>query len=231
LYLADTHLDNSNKNVGSSLRHSSTTTPSSIRLVTPTTGKVSPSTSLQFQFIDKASATTNGTFSTSKAYIFNPQQSNCSSSPMVTLIPPGTTSPKMQTLISSTNDLANSSDHNNCKPNSFLSKNRLTFVQPLVSNSVTPKLVIQQNPTSNIWSQPSTTKIRKDKKKHFLIFLDVLLFVVSAKMLSRPVQLISSSDHSNLSSPTSNDNPIFTTKNLGKIKNVKFGFLFNFLFE
>lgn len=33
---------------------------------------------------------------------------------------------------------------------------------------------------------------------------------------SHPVQWISSSDHSTLSSPTTNDNPIFTTKTLGK---------------
>jgi hypothetical protein len=168
-YLADTHPDNPNKNLGSSIRHSSTsTTPSSIRLVTPTTGKSSPPTALQFQFLDKSSPTTNGGFSTSKTYIFNPQQNSSpgtSSSSLVTLIPPGTTSPKIQTLISSTNDLTNNNDHSNPRQPSYLSKNRVTLVQPVIttsssSNSVTPKLVIQQNSTSNIWSQQPTTKIR-----------------------------------------------------------------------
>jgi hypothetical protein len=211
LSLPDNHSDNPNKNLGSSIRHSPTsTTPSSIRLVTPTTGKSSPPTALQFQFLDKSPTTTNGGFSTSKTYILNPQQTNSSgtsSSSLVTLIPPGTTSPKIQTLISSTNDLSNNSDHHNSKQSSFLAKNRLTLVQPLITNpsssssssttnSVTPKLVIQQNSTSNLWSQQPKTKI------------------LSAKMLSRPVHLISSNEHSNLSSPTSNENPIFTTKNL-----------------
>ncbi|CAF4194785.1 unnamed protein product [Rotaria sp. Silwood2] len=216
LSLPDTHPDHLNKSLASAIRHSPTpTTPSSIRLVTPTTGKLSPPTTLQFQFVDKSSSsttTTNGGFSTSKTYIFNPQQTNSagtpssSSSSLVTLIPPGTTSPKIQTLISSTNDISTNNDHNNIKQSSFLSKNRLTLVQPIITNSsststsstnsVTPKLVIQQNSTSNIWSQQTTTKI------------------LSAKMLSRPVHLISSNEHSNLSSPTSNDNPIFTTKNL-----------------
>ncbi|CAF3649602.1 unnamed protein product [Rotaria sp. Silwood1] len=217
LTLPDTHPDHLNKSLTSSIRHSPTsTTPSSIRLVTPTTGKSSPPTTLQFQFLDKSSSsttTTNGGFSTSKTYIFNPQQTNStgsssssSSSSLVTLIPPGTTSPKIQTLISSTNDITTTNDHNNIKQSSFLSKNRVTLVQPIITNAsststsstntVTPKLVIQQNSTSNIWSQQPTTKI------------------LSAKMLSRPVHLISSNEHSNLSSPTSNDNPIFTTKNL-----------------
>jgi hypothetical protein len=209
LSLPDTHPDNPNKTLGSSIRHSPTsTTPSSIRLVTPNTGKSSPPTALQFQFLDKSSTpTTNGTFSASKTYILNPQQTNStgtSSSPLVTLIPPGTTSPKIQTLISSTNDLSTNQDQTNSKQSSFLSKNRLTLVQPLItnssssstSNSVTPKLVIQQNSTPNIWSQQPKAKI------------------LSAKMLSRPVHLISSNEHSTLSSPTSSDNPIFTTKNL-----------------
>ncbi|CAF0803844.1 unnamed protein product [Rotaria sordida] len=214
LSLPDTHPDHLNKSLGSSIRHSPTsTTPSSIRLVTPTAGKSSPPTALQFQFLDKSSSstTTNGGFSTSKTYIFNPQQTNStgtssSSSSLVTLIPPGTTSPKIQTLISSTNDISTNNDHNNVKQSSFLSKNRVTLVQPIITNSssvstsstnsVTPKLLIQQNSTSNIWSQQPTTKI------------------LSAKMLSRPVHLISSNEHSNLSSPTSHDNPIFTTKNL-----------------
>lgn len=172
-YLADTHSDNPNKNVGSSIRNSPTSsTPSSIRLVTPSTGKSSPPTALQFQFLDKSSSsTTNGGFSTSKTYIFNPPQTNStgSSSPsLMTLIPPGTTSPKIQTLISSTNDLSNNSDHQNSKQSSFLSKNRLTLLQPAITNSsssstnsVTPKLVIQQNSTPNIWSQQPKTKIRK----------------------------------------------------------------------
>jgi hypothetical protein len=173
IFLADTHPDNPNKTLGSSIRHSPTsTTPSSIRLVTPTTGKSSPPTALQFQFLDKSSTpTTNGTFSSSKTYILNPQQTNStgtSSSPLVTLIPPGTTSPKIQTLISSANDLSNNQDQTNSKQSSFLSKNRLTLVQPLItnasssptSNSVTPKLVIQQNSASNIWSQQPKTKIR-----------------------------------------------------------------------
>ncbi|UJR30102.1 hypothetical protein I4U23_017643 [Adineta vaga] len=205
LSLPETHPDSSNKNLGSSLRHSSTSsTPSSIRLVAPTTGKSSPPTALQFQFLDKTSTpTTNGGYSASKTYILNSQQTNSSgsSSSLVTLIPPGTTSPKIQTLISSTNDLSNNnSDGKNSTKTSFLSKSRVTLVQPLVtnssssSNSVTPKLVIQQNSTSNIWPQQSTTKI------------------LSAKMLSRPVHLISSNEHSNLSSPTSTENPLLTTK-------------------
>ncbi|CAF1320472.1 unnamed protein product [Adineta steineri] len=213
LSIPDTHPDNSTKPLGSTIRHSSTsTTPSSIRLVTPTTGKSSPpTTALQLQFLDKSSTTTtNGGYTTSKTYILNPQQTSSSgTSSLVTLIPPGTTSPKIQTLISSTNDLSNNNNNNNdqknSKQSSFISKNRLTFVQPLVtnasstsssSNSVTSKLVIQQNSTSNIWSQQPTTKI------------------LSAKMLSRPLHIISSNEHSNLSSPTSNENPIFTTKNL-----------------
>ncbi|CAF1291147.1 unnamed protein product [Adineta steineri] len=212
LSIPDTHPDNSTKPLGSTIRHSSTsTTPSSIRLVTPTTGKSSPpTTALQLQFLDKSSTTTaNGGYTTSKTYILNPQQTSSSgTSSLVTLIPPGTTSPKIQTLISSTNDLSNNNnnDQKNSKQSSFISKNRLTFVQPLVtnasstssssSNSVTSKLVIQQNSTSNIWSQQPTTKI------------------LSAKMLSRPLHIISSNEHSNLSSPTSNENPIFTTKNL-----------------
>ena len=139
--LAEAHPDNPSKNLGSSIRHSSTsTTPSSIRLVTPTTGKSSPPTALQFQFLDKSSTpTTNGGYSTSKTYILNPQQTNSTgttSSSLVTLIPPGTTSPKIQTLISSTNDLSNNNhDHKNSKQSSFLSKSRVTLVQPLVTNS------------------------------------------------------------------------------------------------
>ncbi|CAF1091998.1 unnamed protein product [Rotaria magnacalcarata] len=205
--LPDTHPDHMNKSLSASIRHSQTSTSSSsIRLVTPTTGKSSPPTALQFQFLDKPSAT-NGGFTTSKTYIFNPQQTNTTgtSSSLVTLIPPGTTSPKIQTLISSTNDFTTNNDHTNMKQPTFLSKNRVTLVQPIITNSsssssssttntVTPKLVIQQNSSSNIWSQQPTTKI------------------LSAKMLSRPVHLISSNEHSNLS--TSNDHPIFTTKHL-----------------
>ena len=171
IFLADTHPDNPNKTLGPSIRHSPTSTPSSIRLVGPTTGKSSPPTALQFQFLDKTSIpTTNGTFSASKTYILNPQQTNStgtSSSPLVTLIPPGTTSPKIQTLISSTNDLTTNQDQTNSKP-SFIQKNRVTLVQPIItnstssstSNSVTPKLVIQQNSTPNIWSQQPKAKIR-----------------------------------------------------------------------
>jgi hypothetical protein len=186
--LADTHPDNLNKSLGSSIRHSPTsTTPSSIRLVTPTTGKSSPPTALQFQFLDKSSTpTTNGGFSASKTYILNPQQNSStgtSSPSLVTLIPPGTTSPKIQTLISATNDLSNSLDQNNSKQSAFLSKNRLTFVQPLitnsssssVTNSVTPKLVIQQNSTSNIWSQQPKAKIRN--KKHFIFHFQFIILL------------------------------------------------------
>jgi hypothetical protein len=101
----------------------------------------------------------------------------------VTLIPPGTTSPKIQTLISATNDLSNSLDQNNSKQSAFLSKNRLTFVQPLitnsssssVTNSVTPKLVIQQNSTSNIWSQQPKAKIRN--KKHFIFHFQFIILL------------------------------------------------------
>lgn len=205
LSLSDTHPDNSTKTLG-------TTTPSSIRLVTPTTGKSSPPTALQFQFLDKTSTpTSNGGYSSSKTYILNSSTNHSTgtnSSPLVTLIPPGTTSPKIQTLISSTNDSTTNQEQNNSKQtttpsSSFLSKSRVTFVPPLIANSsiaannsVTPKLVIQQNSTSNIWSSQPKTKI------------------LSAKMLPRSVHLISSNEHSNLSSPTSHENPLLTSKNL-----------------
>ena len=151
---------------------------------------------------------------------------------MVTLIPPGTTSPKIQTLISSTNDLTNNQDSINSKPSPFLSKNRLTLFQPIITNSsstlsstntVAPKLVIQQNSASSIWSQPPKTKIGKRQNK-LVVFLhidSILYFAVSAKMLSRPVHLISSNEHSTLPSPTSPSNPIFTTKSLGKKTNLR----------
>ncbi|CAF0891935.1 unnamed protein product [Adineta steineri] len=239
LSLPDSHLDNSNNNIrhtSSSSNSTTTTTPSSIRLVTPT-GKSSPPTNLQFQLTDKSS--TNGGFSTSKTYILNPQpsstttvnkqqilpnstSSSSSTSSLVTLIPPGTTSPKIQTLnsvtISSTNDMSTTtttdkSSSTNSNQSVFLSKNRVTLVQPLISNStssssstttttnssnnVTPKLVIQQNTNpsttnNNFWQQqqPQATKIFSIPQSSIL---------PTAKMLSRPVQLIptsiSSSEH------------------------------------
>lgn len=164
------------------------TSSPSIRLVTSTstTGKSSPPTALQFQFVDK-STNSNGTFSTSKTFFFNPQQtssstsssSSNSNSSLVTLIPPGPTSSKIQTFLSATNELSNGNDlnHPNNKTTSFIGKNRLTLVQPLVTacssssspsatnSTVTPKLLIQQNSTSNIWSPQSTTKIRKEQRR------------------------------------------------------------------
>ena len=170
-------------------------------------------------------------FSTSKTYIFNPQQhtSSASSSSLVTLIPPGTSSSKLQTLMSASSELSNAVEHNHApRPTSFLTKNRLTLISNAGTSStsssssaassppsVTPKLMIQQNSTSNLWTPQSTTKIRK-KKNRFVARAKALFDLVSAKMLSHPVQWISSSDHSALSSPTTNDNPIFTTKTLGK---------------
>lgn len=249
LFLADPNGDNSTKSLTTSLKHASTASTTtvtaaspSIRLVTSTTGKSSPPTNLQFQFVDKSS-TTNGAFQTPKAYIFNPQQSSSSSNSqsVVTLIPPGTGSPKLQTLISSNNDLLTTSDLNsNSKTASFFTKSRVTLVQPIITsssspssssmstatNSVTPKLVIQQNPTSNIWSSQSTTKfgewiIIKENKTDWLfsfVFLHFVLIdlLVSTKVLAHPLQLISSSEHSTLSSPTANDNPILATKPLGQ---------------
>ncbi|CAF3366473.1 unnamed protein product [Rotaria socialis] len=238
LSIPDSHLDNTNNNV----RHASssnltttttTTTPSSIRLVT-STGKSSPPTNLQFQLTDKSSSssssTTNGGFSTSKTYILNPQQSSTttvnkqqiltnssSSSSVLTLIPPGTTSPKIQTLnsvtISSTNDMSTSTTDKllstNTNQSVFLSKNRVTLVQPIITNTnssssstnslnntkqtnnVTPKLVIQQSTNSsttsnNFWQQqqPQATKIFSIPPSSIL---------PTAKMLSRPVQLIPTS--------------------------------------
>jgi hypothetical protein len=212
LFLADAQLDNPNNNVRHSSSNSTitTTTPSSIRLVTPT-GKSSPPTNLQFQITDKSSSsTTNGTFSTPKTYIFNPQQSSTttvnkqsSSSSLLTLIPPGTTSPKIQTLnsvtISSTNDMSTGTDKSSANPNQsvFLSKNRVTLVQPLITNStsssnngkqsttntVTPKLVIQQNANSsttntNFWQQQQQTQATKICKfiKSFLANKDGIFF-------------------------------------------------------
>ena len=231
---ADTHPDNNSaKTLG-------TSTPSSIRLVTPTTGKSSPPTALQFQFLDKTSTpTSNGGYSSSKTYILNSSPNHSTgtnSSPLVTLIPPGTTSPKIQTLISSTNDLTTNQEQNNSKPttststtssSSFLSKSRVTFVPPLITtnssittnNSVTPKLVIQQNSTSNIWTPQPKTKIRNYSSSFVCFFTCIYVCfssppLVSAKMLPRSVHLISSNEHSTLSSPTSHENPIFTSKNL-----------------
>jgi len=176
------------------------TSSPSIRLVTSTTttGKSSPPTTLQFQFVDK-STNSNGTFSTSKTFFFNPQQTSNSasssssttsnSSSLVTLIPPGMTSSKIQTFISPNNEISNGNDlnHQNNKTTSFIGKNRLTLVTSSTSStsnssSVTPKLVIQQNSTSNLWSPQSTTKI------------------LSAKMISHPVQL-KSTDESNCHPP------------------------------
>ncbi|CAF1338565.1 unnamed protein product [Rotaria sordida] len=285
LSLPDSHLDNSNNNVrhaSSSNSTTTTTTPSSIRLVT-STGKSSPPTNLQFQLTDKSSSstTTNGGFSTSKTYILNPQQSSTttvnkqqiltnstSSSSLLTLIPPGTTSPKIQTLnsvtISSTNDISTTTDKlssSNTNQSVFLSKNRVTLVQPLITNTtpssssssttttttnssnnvkqtnnVTPKLVIQQNTNSsttnaNFWQQQQQTQATK------IFSIPPSSILPTAKMLSRPVQLIptsiSSSEHHphhhithiknekndntnsypismhfGLSSPTTNENPL-----------------------
>ncbi|CAF2069875.1 unnamed protein product [Rotaria magnacalcarata] len=235
LSIPDSHLDNTSNNVrhassSSNLTTTTTaTTPSSIRLVT-STGKSSPPTNLQFQLTDKSSSssTANGGFSTSKTYILNPQQSSTttvnkqqiltnssSSSSLLTLIPPGTTSPKIQTLnsvtISSTNDMSTSTTDKllstNTNQSVFLSKNRVTLVQPIITNTnssstnlsnntkqtnnVTPKLVIQQSTNSlttsnNFWQQqqPQATKIFSIPPSSIL---------PTAKMLSRPVQLIPTS--------------------------------------
>ncbi|CAF2635971.1 unnamed protein product [Rotaria sp. Silwood2] len=244
LSLPDSHLDNSNNNVrhtsSSNSTTTTTTTPSSIRLVT-STGKSSPPTNLQFQLTDKSSTTTNGGFSTSKTYILNPQQSSTttvnkqqilanstSSSSLLTLIPPGTTSPKIQTLnsvtISSTNDISTITtdklSSTNTNQSVFLSKNRVTLVQPIITNTtssssttttttnssnnvkqtnnVTPKLVIQQNTNSsttntNFWQQQQPTQATK------IFSIPPSSILPTAKMLSRPVQLIptsiSSSEH------------------------------------
>ncbi|UJR16377.1 hypothetical protein I4U23_003280 [Adineta vaga] len=240
LSIPDSHLDNSNNNVRHTSSSSSnvttsttTTTPSSIRLVTPT-GKSSPPTNLQFQLTDKSSM--NGGFSTAKTYILNPQQSSTttvnkqqipsnstSSSSLVTLIPPGTTSPKIQTLnsvtISSTNDMSTMGTDKSCSSNTnqsvFLSKNRVTLVQPLITNSnsssvsasssstnvtnnITPKLVIQQNTNAsntnnNFWQPQQQTQATK------IFSIPPSSMLPTAKVLSRPVQLIptsiSSSEH------------------------------------
>lgn len=241
LSIPDSHLDNRHSSTPTTTNSTtSTTTPSSIRLITPT-GKSSP----PFQITDKTS-TTNGTFPTSKTYILNHQQnstttvtkssnSSSSSSSLLTLIPPGTTSPKIQTLnsvtISSTNDMSTvdpKSTINNPNQSVFLSKNRVTLVQPLITNSNSSttntnssKLVTTNN---NFWhhSQPQqTTQATK------------IFSIPTAKMLSRPVQLIptTTSDHHphithiqtvktekpdtypismhiGVSSPTTNENPI-----------------------
>jgi hypothetical protein len=245
-FVADSHLDNPTNN----LRHSSnstTTTPSSIRLVTPT-GKSSP----PFQITDKSS--TNGTFSTSKTYILNPQQSSTtttvtkppnssSSSSLLTLIPPGTTSPKIQTLnsvtISSTNDMStiDKSSSTNSNQSVFLSKNRVTLVQPLITNSTSSstttnasKLVTTNN---HFWQPQQPTQATK------IFSIPPSSILPTAKMLSRPVQLIPTSEHHHshithiqtvkseksdsypismhfgLSSPTTNENPFnsYSTKN------------------
>ncbi|CAF1003570.1 unnamed protein product [Adineta ricciae] len=233
LSLPDSHLDNSTNNVrhtssSNSTTTTSTTTPSSIRLVTPT-GKSSSPTNLSFQLTDKS--TTNGGFSTSKTYILNPQQSSTTTvkkqqipsnstptSSLVTLIPPGTTSPKIQTLntvtIASTNDIASdrSSSNNSSQP-VYLSKNRVTRVQPLITNStssssvassttvtnnITPKLVIQpstnsSNTTNSFWQPHQQTQATK------IFSIPPSSILPTAKVLSRPVQLIptsiSSSEH------------------------------------
>ncbi|CAF3367285.1 unnamed protein product [Rotaria sp. Silwood1] len=251
LSIPDSHLDNSNNNVrhtsSSNSTTTTTTTPSSIRLVT-STGKSSSSsspTNLQFQLTDKSSSstTTNGGFSTSKTYILNPQQSSTttvnkqqilsnstsSSSSLLTLIPPGTTSPKIQTLnsvtISSTNDMSTTDKLSSTNTNQsvFLSKNRVTLVQPIITNAtsssatttitnssnnikqtnnITPKLVIQQNTNSsttntNFWQQQQQQQQSTQATKIFSIPPSSIL--PTAKMLSRPVQLIptsiSSSEH------------------------------------
>ena len=217
--LADAHLDNSNPSIRHTTPVNPTTTtaatPSSIRLVTPT-NKPSPPTSLQFQLTEKSSVpstlssssptTTNGGFSTPKTYIFNPQANSTatvnkqqtlpnvnSSSSLLTLIPPGTTSPKVQTLnsvtISSTNDASanelSTKSSSNQNQSVFLSKNRVTLVQPIItstaasanslsnngkhstpSNTITPKLVIQQNTNAagintNFWPQAQPTQATK----------------------------------------------------------------------
>jgi hypothetical protein len=152
----------------------------------------------------------NGPFATSKTYIFNPQTSStttvnkqsmlpnsattASSSSLLTLIPPGTTSPKIQTLssvtIASNNDLSGNGEINsktstisNQNQSVFLSKNRLTLVQPIISNvssssnnvngksnstnnTMTQKLVIQQNNSSStgnasFWSPQATAQATK----------------------------------------------------------------------
>jgi hypothetical protein len=204
LSLPDSHLDNPTNNLrhsSSSSSNSTTTTPSSIRLVTPT-GKSSP----PFQITDKSS--TNGTFSTSKTYILNPQQSstttvtkpsNSSSSSLLTLIPPGTTSPKIQTLnsvtISSTNDMSTTekSSSTNSNQSVFLSKNRVTLVQPLINNNSTSttntnssKLVTTNN---HFWQSQQQTQATK------IFSIPPSSILPTAKMLSRPVQLIPTSDH------------------------------------
>jgi hypothetical protein len=70
------------------------------------------------------------------------------------------------------------SSTNNSNQSVFLSKNRLTFVQPITSSSSSttnssPKLVIQQNTNSSTtnnhyWQQPQQTQPTKICKKIFL---------------------------------------------------------------
>ena len=181
-FLADGHLDNSSNSLRSATTNAN---PSSIRLVTPTGKSSPPSTALQFQITDKSSSNPNGTFSTSKAFVLNSPSTTtkCSSSnassptPLLTLIPPGTTSPKIQTLnsvtIASSNDLngttptdlsVKTSTMTNTNQSLFLAKNRVTLITNPVTanngktnstssstttNAITSKLVIQQNPNSN----------------------------------------------------------------------------------
>ena len=188
-FSAESHLDNSIRN----------STSSAIRLVTPT-GKSSPPNS-----------TSNGTFATSKAFILNsPSTNSTNSTPLLTLIPPGTTSPKIQTLNSVTISTSNEFNTNSnptdlsiktSNPPVFLTKNRVTLITnpPSTSSTTTtnststipPKLVIQQNSTSTtsnatFWPQQNSTKI--------------FSIPPSAKVISRPVQLIpttlSSNEHS-----------------------------------
>ena len=104
---------------------------------------------------------------------------------------------EIQTLISSTNDLTTNQEQNNSKHSSYLSKNRLTFVPPLITNSstnsVTPKLLIQQNTTSNIWSQQPKTKIRNDKNilVHFKGEKNLVGKIIDVKIKeSKPFYLI-----------------------------------------
>lgn len=209
LSIPDSHLDN---------RHSSTTTnPTStpIRLITPT-GKSSPP---------------NGTFPT---YILNHQQnstttvtkpSNSSSSSLLTLIPPGTTSPKIQTLnsvtISSATDMSTvDSKPTLTNPNQsvFLSKNRVTLVQPLITNSNSSTT----NNNNSLWHHSQPPSSSQPTK---------IFSIPAAKMLSRPVQLIPTTEHHphithiqtvkaekpdaypismhiGVSSPTTNENPM-----------------------
>jgi hypothetical protein len=112
----------------------------------------------------------------------------------------------------------------------FLSKNRVTLVQPLITNSSSStnssKLVTTTN--NNFWQQQQT-----QATKFFSVPPSSIL--PTAKMLSRPVQLIPTSEHHphithiqtvktektdsypismhfGLSSPTTNENP-YSTKN------------------